>query len=425
MSGATALPGPVVYLTGEYPRATDTFIQREVAALRALGIDVRTCTVRATPASHHVGPEQQSEAAQTFAVQNDALKPWKLIRDHVASIRRAPGRYLRALWLAMRTGSPGPVGFAYQLFYFAEAGVLAEHLHRQGAFHLHNHFGNSSCSVAMLASALSGVPYSYTLHGPAELFEPMRWRIDLKIARASFVACISHFARSQGMLFADQAHWRKMHVIHCGVDPARYDAAPRPTCREPTLLFVGRLDAIKGLPVLFEAVATLIARHPALRLVLVGDGPHRSRLAEQASALGITEAVIFEGYLSQTEVATRLAQADIFVLPSFAEGVPVVLMEALASRRPVVATRVAGVAELVEDGVSGFLVPPGDPVALADRLDRLLTDPALCATMGESGRARVLAEFCAHDEAARLLTVLRAWRLGDEPPAIRPAAPPL
>ena len=397
------LPGPVFYLTGEYPRATDTFIQREVAALRALGVEVRTCTVRATAAHHHVGPEQRAEAARTFAVQPEALKPLRLIRDHCVCLIRAPGRYLRALGLALCSGAPGIGGLAYQLSYFAEAGVLAEHLHRESAFHLHNHFGNSSCSVAMLASAMSGVRYSYTLHGPGELFEPMRWRIDTKIARATFVACISHFARSQGMLFADQLHWAKMHVVHCGVNPAHYDTLRRSKDATPTLLFVGRLDAIKGLPILIDAVAALRPSHPALRLVMVGDGPHRARLAEQAAALGISEAVTITGYLSQSEVAGHMAEADILVLPSFAEGVPVVLMEAMAARLPVIASRVAGVPELVEDGESGFLVPPGDMFTLAARIDTLLADPDLRRAMGESGRKKVVAEYDVAREAEKLL----------------------
>ena len=171
---------------------------------------------------------------------------------------------------------------------------------------------------------------------------------------------------------------------------------------------------------LLEAVATLKVHHPALRLIIVGDGPDRGELEKQVVELGIADSVIFTGYLSQKDVARRLEDADIFVLPSFAEGVPVVLMEALASRRPVVATRVAGVPELVEDGVSGFLVPAGDPRSLADRLDRLLGDGNLRGRMGEAGRAKVIDEFDATYEAARLMTLIRSWRLDNLAPELRP-----
>jgi glycosyltransferase involved in cell wall biosynthesis len=212
-----------------------------------------------------------------------------------------------------------------------------------------------------------------------------------------------------------------MHVVHCGVDPALYDGPPRPADAAPVLLFVGRLAAIKGLLVLLDAVAALKPRHPGLRLVLVGDGPDRRALEARAAALGLGEAVEFTGYLSQAAVAQRVKGCDLFVLPSFAEGVPVVLMEAMAARRAVVATRVAGVAELVEDGVAGALVPPGDPVALAARIGALLDDPGLRARMGEAGRAKVVAEFDAAHEAAWLLRILRAHRLGGKVPGLRPA----
>jgi len=413
-------PGPIVYLTGEYPRATDTFIQREVAALRELGATVLTCSIRPTDPAHHVGPEQKAEHAATFAVQPAAWNPLRLLADHVRIFATAPARWLGALRLALRAGAPGLRGFLYQLFYFAEAGVLAAHMRRCGAFHLHNHFGNSSCSVAMLASAMSGIPYSYTLHGPMELFEPMRWRIDLKIAHASFVACISHFARSQGMLFSDPAHWNRMHVVHCGVDPALYDTSPPPPGKR--LLFIGRIDRIKGLRVLLSAFKAVRVRHPDATLTLVGDGPDRALLTAEAAAAGLGDVVAFTGYLSQKAVAARLAETDVFVLPSFAEGVPVVLMEALASRRAVVATSVAGVGELVRDGVSGLLVPPGDSVTLAGAIETLLTDPALRARMGEAGRAAVAADFTAATEARRLWRLIEAYRLDGPACALRPDA---
>lgn len=223
---AAPLPGPVAYLTGEYPRATDTFIQREVAGLRSLGIVVETCSVRATDAAHHVDADVRREHAATFQVQRQAKRPLGLLAAHGRLLLRDPRRWFGALGLALRTLPPGAKAFVWQMFYFLQAGVLADHLRRKGVVHQHNHFGNSSCSVAMIAAHMARLPYSYTVHGPAELFEPMYWRIDEKIARAAFVACISHFARAQGMIFADQAHWAKMRIVHCGVTPALYGTAP-------------------------------------------------------------------------------------------------------------------------------------------------------------------------------------------------------
>jgi glycosyltransferase involved in cell wall biosynthesis len=405
----------IAYLTGEYPRATDTFIQREVAALRALGLTVETCSIRRTGAEHHTGPEQRAEAAGTFHVLEAARAPRRLIGAHLAAWRR-PGAWLRALRLAWRTSPGGLKALAYQMIYLAEAAVLAQHLRARGLTHLHNHIAKSSGTVAMLASEMSGIPYSFTLHGPDIFYEPHRWRLDEKIARARFVACISHFARSQAMVFSDPEHWGKLHIVHCGVDPARYDGPPPEVPAH--LVFVGRLAAVKGVPVLFEALRGLIADHPDLRLTLVGDGPERKGL--EARAEGLRGHVTFAGYRSQEEVAALLRGATALVLPSFAEGLPVVLMEALAARVPVVATRIAGVAELVEDGVSGLLVPPGDAVALRAALARVLGDPALRRAMGEAGRARVVAEFASDKEAAWLAHLFEGYAGGTPPRTLRP-----
>lgn len=409
------MTGPIAYLTGEYPRATDTFIQREVAALRALGLTVETCSMRRTGPEHHTGPEQHAEAAGTFHVLESALSPRRLIAAHLAAWRR-PGAWLRALRLAWRTGPGGMIPTLYQFIYLAEAAVLAQHLRARGITHLHNHIAKSSCTVAMLMSEMSGIPYSFTLHGPDIFYEPYRWRLDEKIARARFVACISHFARSQAMAFSDPADWGKLHIVHCGVDPARYGGAA-PEARAH-LLFVGRLAGVKGVPVLLEAVQGLIADHPDLRLTLVGDGPERMDL--EARARGLGGHVDFVGYKSQDAVAALLAEATALVLPSFAEGLPVVLMEALAARVPVVCTRIAGVAELVEDGVSGLLAPPGDAVALRDALARVLSDADLRRAMGDAGRARVMAEFASDREAAWLARLFAGYAEGAPPETLRP-----
>ncbi|ETX27781.1 glycosyltransferase [Roseivivax isoporae] len=397
------------YLTGEYPRASDTFIQREVAGLRALGHVVETCTVRRTGPEHLVGPEQRSEQAGTFHVLEAARRPARLARAHLRWMRR-PGRYLRALALAWRTAPEGWRGALWQAFYFAEAGVLADHLARRGVSHLHNHIAEASCTVAMLASALSGIPYSFTIHGPGIFFAPERWRIDEKAARAAFVACISDYARAQLMCFAAPEHWGRLHVVHCGVTPDIYAGGPRG--RGADLLFVGRLARVKGVALLLRAVAALAERVPDLHLTLIGDGPDRAGLEAEARALGIAERCTFLGYRGQAEVAEALGHADLFVLPSFAEGVPVVLMEAMAAGLPVVTTRIAGVPELVEDGVSGLLVAPGDAGRLADALARLLADPGERARMGAAGRARVAAEHDAAIEAARLAALFEGYAAG-------------
>ena len=272
----------------------------------------------------------------------------------------------------------------------------------------------------MLASALSGIPFSFTLHGPDIFFEPLHWRLDAKIERASFVACISEFCRSQAMLFSAREHWDKLHVVHCGIEPERYEGAAGGS---GPILFVGRLAAVKGVPVLLRAMRRVRAAFPDVRLLLIGDGPERPAIeAEARAAPGLAGAVTFAGYQSQDDVAQALKSSCLLVLPSFAEGVPVVLMEAMAAGKPVVATQVGGVGELVRDGQSGRIIPPGDEVALADAIIELLADPELRQRMGTAGRSTVKEDFASMEEAARLGILFVSYTTGQDRPSKRPGA---
>ena len=395
---------PVAYLTGMYPKVSHTFILREVTALRALGAEVLPCSVRRPPFKEVRGAEVEAELAQTFLLLEAARNPLRLVRVHLRLLFTAPRRWGLAVALAWKTRPPGLRAGLWQAFYLAEAGVLAGYLQDRGAGHLHNHLGDASGTVALLAATMAGIPFSYTAHGPDLFFAPTHWRIDEKTAHARFVACISHFCRSQLMLFSDPAHWHKLAIVRCGVEPARYGTISR-TAFGQHVLFVGRLAAVKGVSLLLEAFAWNRTRHPEARLTLVGDGPERFTLQARAIALGLDDVVDFVGYRTQEEVALLLEQADMLVLPSFAEGLPVVLMEALASRIPVIATPVAGVSELVRDGETGLLVPPGDVEGLMVALDRLLGDPDLCRRLGAAGHAAVLKRHDVACEAQKLLAL--------------------
>lgn len=422
---------PIAYLTGEYPRATDTFIQREVAQLRAQGTEVFTFSIRRPGDRHMVSQALQQERDRTTYLLSPpnllgllALLA-SLLGDHLQLFAQSPCRYLRALALAKRTSQPGFKGLLYQLFYFGEGGILARHLQRRGIPHLHNHIGSSSCTVAMLAAALSGSTYSFTLHGPHIFFEPHRWRIDEKIKQAKFVACISHFCRSQAMVFTDLADWDKLHIVHCGIpfncSSQENDASQthQASQAEPfelvqhrphrkRLLYVGRLAAEKGLPILLQGLGQIQAQHPDLQLDIIGDGADRPALETLTHRLGLDRQVNFLGYQSQGEVRQALQTTDVFVLPSFAEGVPVSLMEAMAAGVPVVSTQIAGVGELVEDGVNGFLVPPGDGASLGDRIAQLLGDAELRSRFGQAGRAKVEREFNLAIEVTKLQAIFTA-----------------
>ena len=406
----------LAYLTSLYPAASHTFILREVAGLRALGLTVDTCSVRRPAAQHLIGAPERAAEASTFYVIEAGRRPATMLAALGAALGR-PGALLKTLGLAWRTAPPGLRGGLKQIAYLAEAMVLSRHLRANGTTHLHNHFADVSANVAMLTSALSDIPFSYTLHGPAELYEPRSWALAEKTHRARFVACISHFARSQAMYFSDPADWDRLHIIHCGVQPGLYapDADRDDTDGAVEAVFVGRLTAIKGLRVLLDALRAARAQNPQLRLTIIGDGEDRAELQAMAADMG--DAVRFTGYLSQAEIAAALKRADMMVLPSFAEGLPVVLMESLAAECPVIASRVAGVAELVEDGVSGFLVHAGDTEQLTERMLKLAGDRDLRRRMGRAGRARVQVDFDAEVEAARLASLF----LRPDGAPIRPA----
>ncbi|OCX66407.1 colanic acid biosynthesis glycosyltransferase WcaL [Thioclava sp. SK-1] len=422
MTQSHSLP-PIAYLTGEYPKVSHTFIQREITALRHAGWTVEACTVRRAPAKDVVGQDQRDEQTGTFCILEAAKSPARLIKAHMQMLRRDPKRWISSLKLAWSTRPPGLKAGLWQMFYFLEAGVLSQHLLDRGVRHLHNHFANSSCSVAMLTSEMSGIPFSVTMHGPAIFFEPMWWRIDAKIARAAFVSCISHFCRSQAMFFSDTQHWSKLKIVHCGVEPENYGRDPH-AAPGKEVIFVGRLSAVKGVPLLIEAFARIHADHPDARLSIVGDGDTRAEYEALAAACGAKDSIAFLGYQSSDEVAALMARSDVLVLASFAEGVPVTLMEAMASRLPVIASRVAGVSELIDDGISGYTIPAGDVDTLTARLDTLLSDPDLRDRMGCAGRDRVSEQFDLHKEAMWLGDILHASLTGTLPPTLRPPLTP-
>ncbi|MGL4236946.1 glycosyltransferase [Tabrizicola sp.] len=398
--------GPIAYLTGDYPKVSHTFILREVQALRANGLQVLTCSIRKPPATEFKGIEEQRARDETFYVIEAARNPLRLLKAHGRAFARSPKTWFSTLALAVRMRSPGLKALLWQLFYFLEAGVLADHLRANNVRHLHNHFGNSSCSVAVLAAQLAGIPFSFTEHGPAIFFEVDRWALNEKIARARFVVAITHFCRSQLMLFSAPEHWGKITIVHCGVDLSAYSRKP-PGDFGKRVAFVGRLDPVKGALLLIEAMAEVLKAHPDATLTLAGDGPARAGAEARAAELGISGAVRFAGFMTQGQVAELLASSDMLVLPSFAEGLPVVYMEALASRIPVVASRVAGVQELVEDGVTGYAIPPGDVATLTDRMIRLMDDPHLAALMGDAGHRAVEAGFDITREGTWLAEIFR------------------
>lgn len=403
------------YLTSVYARASDTFIRNEVLELRRRGHVVRTYSIRAAEEEQLVSEEIRSERAGTLYILPRHVGGALLATVRLALAR--PLRTLSVLALGWRTGARGLRARVWQLAYFVEACFLAVRLRADGVQHLHVHLEEQPATVGMQAAALSGVPYSIAVHGPYIFRAPGQWALGEKIARAAFVACISEFTRSQCMLYAPLAHWPKLHLVRCAPHPSFLAAEPAPFPAARRFVWVGRVCEEKGVPVLIEAAVRLARAGLAFELELIGDGPLLPMVRERLAREGLEARVRTLGWAGGEAVRARLVAARVLVQPSFAEGLPVVLMEALALGRPVISTYVAGIPELVETGVDGWLVPAGSVGALANAMRAAIeaSDSEL-ERLGRAGRARVSARHRVESEVAALEALFRASAAGSPVP---------
>lgn len=392
----------VAYLVSKYPAISHTFIEREVLGVRRHGIDVQTFSVRRCPESELKSAVMRDEAATTTVLitgdkQRDGAA---YAKAHAMLLRRNPTAWLKVLRQAMGSGEATPKGRLWQGFYFMESVLLYSHLVERGIRHIHVHFPNVSADVARLTVALgeaidgpdAGWRWTMTIHGPTE-FEAVE-KVDLaaKIESAHMISAITDFARSQLWRQVDVDHWDKVRIVPMSVDPAAYFPPPQGRHHDGPLrvLFVGRLVPEKGPSVLLRAVEQLVERGVDVEATFVGGGDLRDALSAQAADAGIADRVTFTGPLGQEELPDLYRRADVFCLPSFQEGLPVVIMEAMATQLPVVVTRIAGIPELVHDGVSGRVVSAGRADALADAIADLAADPAGREAMGQAARVAVL-----------------------------------
>lgn len=377
----------VAYLVNQYPKISHTFIRREIDALEQQGIEVLRFSLRRA-SDRLVDPADEREAARTTVIlQGGAMG---LLIGMLSNFLRQPLRTLAALAQAVRLGRRSERGVLLNLVYFAEACVLRAMLRKTPAVRMHAHFGTNAAAVALLCRALGGPPYSFTIHGPEEFDKPDLLHLRTKIENAAGVFAVSQFGRSQVYRQCGHAHWRKVHVVHCGIDASFLEAAPAPVPAAPKLVSVGRLSEQKGQMLLIEALTELHRRGRDFHLTLVGDGELRPEIERAIAAGGLGAKVTLVGWADEAAVRRHVLAARALVLPSFAEGLPVVIMEALALGRPVVSTYIAGIPELVQPGQNGWLVPAGSVEHLVAAIEEVLAaDATRLAAMGESGRARV------------------------------------
>ena len=393
------------YLVNTYPRASHSFIRREILALERQGMTVQRFAMRSDRAGL-VDAADLAEDDKTHHVLTAGLAP---ILTHAANwMIRHPAQTYRAFTLAMQCGKrgaggvPGTGGRLRHLIYLVEAACLARLATDRGITHIHAHFGTNSTTVAMLTHVLGGPAFSFTAHGPEEFDAPMALCLDLKIARAAFVVAVSSFGRSQLSRWTPPDNWPKLLIVHCGIEPEQFDQpAPLPTSG-PRLVAIGRMAGQKGFVLLIEAMAIAVKAIPTLHLTLVGDGELRAEIEAAIARNTLGRHITLTGWLPEPQVRDALARSTALILPSFAEGLPVVVMEAMAAARPIIATAIAGVPELVTPD-TGWLVPAGNADALAGAIQTLAQTPLATLTqMGMAARTRVLARHDINTEAAKL-----------------------
>jgi colanic acid/amylovoran biosynthesis glycosyltransferase len=393
----------VAYLINQYPKVSHSFIRREILALEALGARVVRVAARGW-ADAVVDLADEAERARTrYLLQGGA---GGLLVSGLKALVTSPVRFTRAAALAASMSRMSPRPLPVHLIYLLQASRLLQLCREEGVTHVHAHFGTNPAEVAMLCAELGGPMFSFTVHGPEEFDMPAGLHLRAKVQRAAFVAAISSFGRSQLFRWIPYEQWGKVKVVHCTVDDGFQQAAQPVPAGSRTVVCVGRLCEQKGQMLLILAARELAARGIDFQLVLAGDGEMRPELEWLIDAYGLRERVRITGWVSGQEVRALLQAARALVLPSFAEGLPVVIMEAMALRRPVITTRIAGIPELVRDGKEGWLVSAGDCRALVDAWTQLLeADAVQLEAMGESGQRRV-AQRHSGSEAARKLIQL-------------------
>ena len=388
----------IAYFINQYPKVSHTFIRREILALERLGFSIQRIALRGWSEITPDAEDQKEQAITRYVLQRGA---WGVVAPTLRLMLTSPLRMWRTLRFAIHVSQRSDHHLLLHLIRLAEACCILPWLRESGSQHLHAHFGTNSAEVAMYVRCLGGPPYSCTVHGPEEFESPMC--LAEKVGKSAFVAAISSYGRSQLYLRCASADWPKVQVVRCGVEPAFYREATQETPRDHRLVCVGRLCEAKGQLLLVEAAVQLRSKGVNLELVLAGDGPLRGEIEASIKRHGLGEYVRITGWISSEGVRREILAARALVLPSFAEGLPVVIMEAMTLRKPVLSTFVAGIPELVCNGENGWLFPAGSLQELADAMQDCLAKTDLeIRRLGDAAFERATALHSIDTEAAKL-----------------------
>jgi glycosyltransferase involved in cell wall biosynthesis len=402
----------IAYLVNRYPAPSHSFVRREIAAIEKAGAEVVRYSVRKADNSALPDADDQAEYAKTRVIL--AVSKLQLIGELIHVALRSPVRTVAAVKTALAAAALRPTNIARCIGYLAEAAWLSRRLVNDGTDHLHAHFGTNPAMVARLSRVLGGPSYSFTVHGPDEFDQPLALDLKGKVASSAFCVAISSFGRGQLMRWSYLTDWKKIEVVRCGVDDSFLNGAGHePIPRSPRLCAVARLSGQKGIPLLIEAAAMLKDQGMVFELILVGGGEMQCEIEKMICDLNLNDCVRLIGWASSQQVVTHLLSSRAMVLPSFAEGLPVVIMEALALGRPVIVSAIAGTPELV-DRDCGWLIPSGSVEMLAQAMKAALTaSEEELEAKGRVGRSRVVELHDSDRNGTQLLELIKRYGRGD------------
>jgi len=395
----------VAYLVNQYPSVSHTFIRREIHALERQGVQVDRISLRGWELTL-VDPQDVAERKLTRYVLHGGAP--RLLVETARAFVAAPAAFMRAFKLARAMAKGSDKRGLVHMAYLAEACVIKRWLTQSGATHLHAHFATNPAEVAMLVRALGGPAYSFTAHGSDIMDRPAQVGLAHTVGGSAFAVAVCSYGRSQIFKWIPQPLWDRVRVVRCGLERGYGDQASPLMTQRRRLVCVGRLSKEKGQLLLVQALAKARARAAQpFELVLAGDGPQRAEVEALAARLGVSDGLRITGWLDAAGVQKELDAATVLVVPSLSEGLPVVIMEAMACRRPVIAPYLAGIPELVLDGETGWLFPASDIDALADAILACLeAAPQQLSAMGHAGHERVWRLHDVDEEARQLKALM-------------------
>ncbi|BAQ62823.1 glycosyl transferase [Geminocystis sp. NIES-3708] len=397
----------IAYLINQYPKISHSFIRREIQALEKKGLEIKRYSIRYSE-DKLVDIEDKEELKETKFILNVGMIG--LLINILKTIIFYPFNFIKTIIFTLKIGYKSDRGIVRNLAYLGEACVLSFWLKQENITHIHAHFGTNSATVAMLSNILFDFTYSFTIHGPEEFDKPETISLPEKIKKATFVVVISSYGKSQVYRWCDYPEWGKIHIIHCGLNEKFIDAKITPITLENNLVCVGRLCPQKGQILLLKAIARLKEKRIICNLTLVGDGELRREIENLAEKLEVKNQIIITGWASSEEVKQQITKAKLMVIPSFAEGLPVVIMESLALGIPVISTYIAGIPELIVNGESGWLIPAGDIDALTIAIESALNLPIeKLEEMGQKGKIAVNKNHNIYQETENLIKLFQSY----------------